>query len=83
MVSIWAPDGVQEPCVQRSGKTAHHTTCARSDSAPPAGSCSWRTQFEALEKQSYAELKQMITEQKHVPEAVFELFLSKIYKRRK
>jgi hypothetical protein len=39
--------------------------------------------FEALEKETHAELKQMISDQKHVPEAVFQLFLSKIYKRQK
>ena len=39
--------------------------------------------FEQLEKESYEELKQLIAEQAEVPEAVFELFLGKIYKRKK
>jgi hypothetical protein len=39
--------------------------------------------FGELESQSYKEIKAMIAEQKDVPEAVFELFLGKIYKRRK
>ena len=39
--------------------------------------------FQQLEADSYSELKGMISDQKDVPDAVFELFLGKIYKRRK
>jgi hypothetical protein len=39
--------------------------------------------FEELENQSYKDIKALIAEQKDVPVAVFELFLGKIYKRRK
>lgn len=39
--------------------------------------------FQELEDSSYAELREMMASQSEVPEAVFDLFLAKIYKRAK
>ena len=85
--ALWCPPGRQTVCKSPVFRAAgqcctsrylrafrHCATCRELQLAD---------KFEALEKQSYADLKHMITEQKHVPEAVFELFLRKIYKRQK